>query len=868
MGASKDARPDLLSAYRAKRSPDRTPEPFGGAEAGPGKLFVVHKHAARRMHFDLRLEMEGVLRSWAVPKGPSYNTNDKHLAVHVEDHPLEYGDFEGLIPEGNYGAGAVIVWDRGEWIPIEDPIEGLRKGKLLFDLKGYKLRGRWTLVKMKKTEKDWLFIKERDAWAKSEPEPIAEESVLSGLTVEELKAGHTPAGRIRAELERLGVPERRVDPSKVEFMLAEPRDEPFSKAGWVFEPKLDGYRVLATHDGGAPALMSRNGNDLTPAFPDVARAIRALPVPRAVIDGELVIPDAQGRPSFQALQKRARLSRALDVRRAAAESPAVFYAFDLLGFEDRDLRALPLTERKRILRMLLPPLGPIRFVDHFERDGNALMQHVTALGLEGVVGKKADAPYKGGRTANWLKIRVDQTADFAVVGFTAPKRSRGGFGALQLGDWVEGELVYAGRAGSGFSDKQLGVVRKTLEAAVRKTPACNGPRPWPSDASVPARRPIPDSKDTTWVEPGIVCEVRFKEWTEEGLLRQPVFLRFRDDKAPADCLRQGGAESGAPEAADDPPAPHVVQAPEVPLSNLKKLYWPNEKYSKGDLIEYYRTISPWLLPYLKDRPLVLTRFPDGIDGKSFYQKDAPDFTPEWIRTVPIWSEDTQRAVNYFVCDNLETLLYVANMGSIPLHIWASRADSLELPDWCILDLDPKGAPFEQVIEVALALHRLCEELDLPHYVKTSGSTGIHVLIPLAQQCTFDQSRVLGELLARVVVAELPEISTIVRQVRGREGKVYIDYLQNRHGQLIVAPFSVRPLPGAPVSMPLEWREVNSNLEMSQHTILTAPARLEKLGRDPVSAVLEVRPDLPAVLERLAGRVNGGGGKQEKRGERK
>jgi len=529
----------------------------------------------------------------------------------------------------------------------------------------------------------------------------------------------------------------------------------------------------------------------------------------------------------------------------------VFYAFDLLGFEDRDLRALPLTERKRILRMLLPPLGPIRFVDHFERDGIALMQHVGGLGLEGIVGKKADTPYKGGRTANWVKIRVEQTADFAVVGFTEPRGSRGGFGALQLGDWVEGELVYAGRAGSGFSDKQLGEVRKALEEAKRKTPPCNGPRPWPTEKKLPAKRSIPDAKDTSWVDPKVVCEVRFKEWTEEGLLRQPVFLRFRDDKDPEDCVRQGAGEAGAPEAADDPPPPKVAaRPPEVALSNLKKVFWPVEKYTKGDLIEYYRGISPWLLPYLKDRPLVLTRFPDGIAGKSFYQKDAPDFTPEWLRTIPIWSEDTQRQVNYFVCDDVETLLYVANMGSIPLHIWASRVDSLELPDWCVIDLDPKGAPFSDVVEVALSLHRLCEDLELPHYVKTSGSTGLHILIPLAQQCTFDQSRDLGELLARVVVAELPAISTIVRQVRGREGKVYLDYLQNRHGQLIVAPFSVRPLPGAPVSMPLEWREVSKKLDISKHTIMTAATRMEKLGKDPVSPVLSVRPDLSAVLERL------------------
>jgi len=381
-------------------------------------------------------------------------------------------------------------------------------------------------------------------------------------------------------------------------------------------------------------------------------------------------------------------------------------------------------------------------------------------------------------------------------------------------------------------------------------------------------RPVPDSKDTTWAEPKLVCEVQAKAWSEDGLLRQPELIRFRDDKEPAECVRKGTATVGAPEAADDPPAPAVVRAPEVPLSNLQKVYWPKEKYTKGDLIDYYRTIAPWLLPYLKDRPLVLTRFPDGIEGKSFYQKDAPDFTPEWIRTVPIWSEDTQRTLNYFVCDGLETLLYVANMGSIPLHIWASRADSLERPDWCIIDLDPKGAPFSDVVEVALSLHRLCEDLTLPHFVKTSGSTGLHVLIPLAQQCTFDQSRTLGELLAQIVVAELPEISTIVRPIKGREGKVYLDYLQNRTGQLIVAPFSVRPLAGAPVSMPLEWKEVNQKLEIAAHTIFTAVKRMESLGRDPVRPVLETRPDLPAVLERLWARIHGDGDPPKDRHRRK
>jgi bifunctional non-homologous end joining protein LigD len=794
--------------------------------------------------------MEGVLRSWAVPKGPSYDTREKRLAVLVEDHPLEYGDFEGVIPEGQYGAGAVIVWDRGEWVPLEDPIEGLRTGKLLFTLRGYKLKGRWTLVKIKKAEKDWLLIKERDEYASADPPPFAEESVLSGLTVEDLEQGRTPADRVRAELDRLEVPGRRVDPARVELMLAEPRARAFDRPGWIFEPKLDGYRMLVTVEGGEATLRSRNGNDLTASFPEVARAARALPVPRAVLDGELVVLDPSGRPSFQALQQRARLSREPDIRHAAAGSSATFYAFDLLGFEDRDLRGLGTVERKRLLRMLLPGLGPIRYLDHFDRDGLTLMEHATLLGFEGVVGKKAEAPYRGGRSPQWIKVRADRTADFVVVGFTAPKGSRGGFGALQLGDYVEGELVYAGRAGSGFAEKQLAALRREFEALVRKTPPCNGPRPWPSIETVPPRRPIPGARDTTWIEPTRVCEVRFREWTEEGLLRQPVFLRFRDDKDPRDCVRQDGV--GAPEEADDPPAPAVVPVPQVSFTNLTKVFWPGEGYTKGDLIEYYRAIWPWMEPYLKDRPLVLTRYPDGIEGKSFYQKDAPDFTPAWVRTVPIWSEDTQRDISYIVCDTVETLLYVANLGAIPLHIWASRIPSLEQPDWCIVDLDPKGAPFADVIAVAQAIHRLCDEIALPHFVKTSGASGLHVLIPLGRQMTFDQSRTLGEVIARLVVDQVPEIATLVRPIKGREGKVYLDYLQNRHGQLLVAPFSARPLPGAPVSMPLDWKEVNARLDVSRFTIGTARARMEKLGRDPAREVLTLTPDLAGALERLAG----------------
>jgi bifunctional non-homologous end joining protein LigD len=845
MAGKRKPQVDPLSTYRAKRSLDRTPEP-GARPAtpapSPGGLFVVHMHAARRLHWDLRLEMHGVLTSWAVPKGPSPNRADKRLAVHVEDHPLEYGDFEGLIPEGNYGAGAVIVWDRGRWTPLEDPDEGMQKGKLLFELHGYKLKGKWTLVKLKKGEKEWLLIKEKDAYATTDSAPpLPEESVLSGLTVEELKAGKDRAAPVLKELERLKAPRRAVTLEEAEPMLAETREQPFSKAGWLFELKLDGYRVRAGREGGEARLITRKGHDIVAGFPEIARALRALPYEGFIFDAELVVPDEAGRPSFQRLQNRARVNRALDVRRAAVDTPGALYVFDLLAFEGYDVRPLPLEKRKALLERIVPRVGPIKYIEHFEKDGEALYGQVVKLGLEGIMAKKADSTYRAGRSPSWLKIRADRVDDFVVVGFTRPKGSRSGFGALDLGAYEDGKLVYAGRAGSGFTEQELKEVTALLERSVRSTPAFIGPAP-------------PD-EGHTWVEPTLVAEVRYKEWTDEGLLRQPVFVRFRDDKPVTEIARKGaGSGERDLEEAEESTSPLSPLPREVKFSNLDKVFWPDEGYTKGDLIEYYRAISLWLLPYLKERPVVLTRYPDGINGKSFFQKDAPSFVPEWVRLERIWSEDTQRDISYFVCDNVETLLYIANMASIPLHIWGSRIATLEQPDWCILDLDPKEAPFEHVVTVARATKKLCDDIGLPCFIKTSGSTGLHVLLPIGRQCTYEQARTLGGLLARVIAAELPDIATITRQVEKRGAKVYLDYVQNGHGRLLVAPFSVRPLPGAPVSMPLKWTEVTPKLDIRKFTIKTAPTRMKKLGEDPLRPVLDLQPDLVHALEQLNDRL--------------
>ncbi len=828
-----------LAAYRAKRHAGGTPEPFGKDPAAeqttPEALaFVIQKHAARRLHYDFRLELDGVLKSWAVPKGPAMDPKEKRLAVAVEDHPLEYASFEGMIPDGNYGAGPVIVWDSGSWIPLEDPHRGLESGKLLFELKGYKLHGVWTLVRTARSPKDWLLIKHGGQEAE-----VPDTSVLSGRSVEDVRAGSSGAEALRLRIASLDAPRRDLRAERVKLMLAESRDHPFSQAGWIYELKYDGFRLLVGREDGKAKLVYRRGSDATALFPEIARAVRALPYDSLVLDAEVVVLDEAGRPSFQRLQKRAQLSRAIDVEHASVAMPATAFVFDLLGAEGFDLRSLPLVKRKELLRELLPAAGPLRYTDHVERDGEELFEEIERLELEGMVAKRADSPYRDGRSADWLKIRRERNADLAIVGFTEPDGHRAGLGALHLGiPGAGGGLRYAGKVGTGFDAALLRDLRARLDPRRVAAPPCTGE--------------VPKGRANVWVDPDLVCEVRFREWTEDGHLRQPVFVRLRDDKEIADLVPDEAV--AAPPAAPPPAAPAAARDRVIHFSNLDKIFWPAEGYTKGDLIEYYRAIAPWLMPYLRDRPLVLTRFPDGIDGKSFYQKDAPGFVPEWIRTERMWSEHAGREIDYFVCDDVESLVYLVNLGTIPLHLWSSRVADLERPDWCILDLDPKGAPFTDVVETARAIHRLCEEIELPALPKTSGSTGLHVLIPLGAELTYDHSRALGELLSHVVSRELPEITTMARQISKREGKVYLDYLQNRHGQTIASPFSARPLPGAPVSTALRWSEVTKKLDPTRFTIRTVRQRFEKLGEDPLRPVLTLRPDLLAAIEKLERRA--------------
>ncbi len=792
--------------------------------------FVVQKHAATRLHYDLRLEHNGVLMSWAVPAGISLDPEVKRFAAHTEDHPLEYADFEGVIPAGEYGGGEMVVWDRGALTWDEEPDLGLEKGKLLFSLAGYKLHGQWTLVQMKKNPKEWLLIKKPDGWHKLDgEEDFSDRSVLSGLTVEQLKIGVDRSGLVAEVTSGDGVVQGDIEAGGVDLMLAATADGPFNGDNWLFEIKYDGYRLLAAKEGRAVRLLYRGGGDATEVFPEISSAIRRLPFDRLVIDGEVVVLGADGRPSFASLQSRGMLRNRHDIGAAAARDPATFFGFDVIEIDHQDVRRVPLRLRKTMLETILPPLGALRYVDHLIGVGEAMFEQAVQMGLEGVMAKKLDGAYVGGRSDSWLKVKSEHTDTFAVVGYTLPKGKRSGIGALHIACLVDGVMTYAGRVGSGFANSTLKDLAEALSVDTTTSPRVAGV--------------TPEGGEHFWVEPSFACRIRYKEVTSSGVLRQPVFEGF----FPLD-LEDVFARPGS----SSPPTPLVSDAAKTDVTNRDKVFWPEEEYTKGDLIDYYETVADHLLPYLEHRPVVLDRYPDGINGKSFFQKNAPESTPSWIHTEFL-SDGDGSGTNYFVVDDVEGLRYLANLASIPIHVWASTTAGLDSPDWCVLDLDPKVAPFRSVVTVAKTIHDICTDIGLPTYPKTSGKTGLHVLIPMGRKFTYEQQKLLGELIARVTESELPDIATTIRSPSMRGDKVYIDYLQNGKGKLLVSPYSVRPVAGATVSAPLRWKEVTPSLDVSRFTIRSMPRRLTAMASDPIGAVLEDVPDIAGGLARLANR---------------
>jgi bifunctional non-homologous end joining protein LigD len=883
-----------LEEYRRKRSTDSTPEPFGESPrlgSRGGGMFVVQKHAATRLHYDFRLEMEGVLRSWAIPRGPSLNPADKRLAVMVEDHPIEYGDFEGIIPEGNYGAGEVIVWDRGVYRvtdPPGDAAAGVRAGKLDIEMFGFKLKGGYAMVRMsgrgprasearrevRAGKPQWLLIKRHDGFASADADIVESRprSVLSGLTLQELPGASGIASGIVAELRKLRAPEIKgpLAPRRFPFALARLVNETPEGGEWLYEIKYDGVRALAIRDGGSVRIFGRSGVEATANYPEVVLALGKLPFVRFAIDGEIVAFGPDGRPSFQALQRRIQARDPGRIAEMALGSPAPYYVFDLLAFDRFDLRGLDLETRKELLRRMIRDEGLLRYSDYHTGSGRAFYDVIAELGLEGVIAKRLRSPYRAGRGGGWLKIKCPRVERFAIGGWTEPAGSRTHFGALLAGQYeAPGVLRFVGRVGTGFDDERL----RTLGAELRER--ATGASPFRRRrAGEPAIPP-----GAHFCAPELVCEVRFTEWTEGGVLRNPSFLGLIADADPAKCVYQGPGVSMTEPPADPgeyhssplvvqqevaakpveaaKPSEHDAHRPHrVEITHADKVFWPVEGYTKGDLIAYYETIAPWMLPYLKDRPVMLTRYPDGIEGKSFFQKDAPGHVPQWIRRVRIYSEDSEREISYFILESADALRYVANMGAIPIHIWSSRMPDLGSPDWLLFDIDPKGSTTAQAVRVAQETAAVLRSAGMRPYVKTSGQAGIHVMAGLRPSYTYEQARMFSEAVARVVVARIPEVATLRRTPAARNGRVYIDYLQLGQGKTIAAPFAVRPQPGAPVSAPLGRNELRSDLDPRKFNIKTMPRRMTRLGEDPFLGALtdrqEIEPALPKVESMLKG----------------
>jgi bifunctional non-homologous end joining protein LigD len=867
-----------LSKYRQKRSAENTPEPFGRevptSTSTTGGAFVVQKHAARRLHYDFRLEMEGVLRSWAVPKGPSMNPADKHLAVAVEDHPLEYGDFEGVIPPGNYGAGSVIVWDRGVYEVIDPPgdaAEAVKKGKIDLSLHGFKLNGAFTLVHTggrrkgdPKDEKNWLLIKKRDQYATTENVFEAHpRSVLSGLTIEELADAPAAERKLADTLAARHLPELGSKPKYSNFplTLAKTVDEPFDNDKWLFEIKYDGVRVLAIREGENTHLYARKGTDITNRYPEVVLALNSIALDRFVLDGEIVAPDDRGRPNFQLLQRRMHVNDARSIARLSLAVPVNYYVFDLMGFDRFDTRTLPLEERKRLLGELIHSDGPVRYCDHVIGRGKDFYAAISEHELEGIVAKLRDSAYRGTRTGDWLKIKRPLTQQFVIGGYSNPDGTRTHFGALLLGQYEsDGALRYTDKVGTGFTQETLRKIHAMLTERAQDSSPFRKPAPG---------EPSPE-KNVHFVRPELVCKVRFTEWTDSGGIRQPSFLGLVENADPRECIYDGpgslapaeeSVQEGITEKTEKKDATPQPVAPKASVTNPEKVFWPNDGYTKGDLVEYYRAISKWMLPYLKDRPVMLTRWPDGIEGKMFYQKDAPAFAPPWIRTEKIYSEDSQREISYFILDSEEALAYVANLAAITIHMWSSRIPHLERPDWLLFDIDPKGSTTMHAVEVAREVANVLREVGLEPCLKTSGQMGLHVVVGLAPKYTYEQAKMFSELVSQVVVNRIPKIATINRNPHTRKGRVYIDYLQLGHGKTIAATFSVRPVPRAPVSAPMTWKELKPSLDPTIYNIETMPARMSRLKRDPFLDAIEKHATLESALPHLEALLNGSGSRR-------
>jgi bifunctional non-homologous end joining protein LigD len=863
---------DSLELYRQKRDPLSTNEPFGTEhkpatrETRAGR-FVVHLHDATRPHYDLRLQIGGTLKSFAVPRGPSLKTLDKHLAVLTEDHPLEYLEFEEVIPEGNYGAGAMIVWDVGRVRYLETTAErGLEVGKLDFELDGFKLHGRFALVATgrrkasgpsDKKANEWLLIKKQDAFAHPAGDVLVElpHSVMSGLTVQELAERERVVRELEAEAEALGAVRAPVDVTSLTPMLCALTGAELDDPARLYELKIDGVRIVADKHARAVALRYRNGRAASSSYPEIARAVASLAPERVVLDGEVVAFDGQGRPSFQRIAPRIHAERPLDVRAAMNQVPVSYLVFDLLALGPFDLRALPLSARKALLMKLVRGRGYVRALDHLEGDGRPLFELCRTQRLEGVVAKRAASPYRAGpkRTDDWVKIKSERDDEFVVIGFMAGKGGRGALGALCVASYVGDKLLYRGRVGSGLDAAMLKTLLAELEARISPEFPAFG-------------EPPEDAKGATWVRAELVVSVRFLGFTEgEVRLRAPTFRGLRTDIEPSACRAAPPSEL-LEEAPPMPTEPAPVSAPlansassassasatRVVVSNASKVFWPDEGYTKGDLCAYYASIAEVMLPFLHERPVVLVRYPDGIAGKHFYQWNVPVGTPDWIERIELVDEDdpTRQKKTLFLVDSADALVHIANLGCIPLHVLAAQRGALDQCDFLTVDFDIAQRPFSDAVRLALDLRVILDDVGLIGFPKTSGQKGLHVLVPLGPDVNFDTAKLLVELLGRLVTDKNPSIATMERRVNQRGDRVYVDTGQTGPSRTIVAPYSVRSHPGATVSAPISWHELHVALDPTRFTMLTMPGRVQEVG-DPFTGFMTTHPDVARAVTALS-----------------
>jgi bifunctional non-homologous end joining protein LigD len=834
-----------LKTYKEKRNFNKTPEPAGIKNATEGKHrgFVIQKHHASRLHYDLRLEADGVLISWAVPKGPSQNTADKRLAMRVEDHPLDYYNFEGIIPKGNYGAGTVMIWDWGNYTLKEEinpkkiskiVRDGLEKGKLHLIFNGTKIKGEFALVKTNKGKEEWLFFKIKDEYASDKPYKKNDISVKSGRSFSEIK--NTAEGNDEiwlsppdfSNIDFEGAKKTRM-PSIMKPMLASTIEMPFDNKNWIFEIKWDGYRCLSKVLNGAVEMYSRNLKSFNNKFKTVYNSLKIIPY-NAIFDGEIVIVDAKGRSDFSLLQNY----------KASGTENLVYYIFDLIYLDEYDLTSLPLIKRKEILEDVLPSLQNIRYSDHIPETGNAFFKMALSMDLEGIIGKKKDGKYlTGSRTNDWVKIKTQKRLEAVICGYTKPRGGRKYFGALILGIYEDKQLKYIGHAGGGFSNSDL----KSLHKQLSELETANSPFKIPPATNMPV----------TWVKPKLICEIKYLDWTKDKILRNPVFLGLREDKNVKDLkiesqtevsitdingthIKKKGSKVSEFNDLDELLSSGkkegilIVGDKKLKLTNLNKIYWPELKYSKGDLLKYYWDVSDYILYHLKDRPESLHRHPNGIYGKSFYQKDMRDLPPDWIETKEIKSDSANRTLKYLLCQNKATLIYLANLGCIELNPWSSRINKLEYPDFTIIDLDPPDTiSFDKVTEVALATKSVLDEAGVEAFIKTSGASGMHILIPLKRRYNYEQSRQFALLIGNLVHYKTKNITSLDRLIKKRSNKIYIDCLQNYAGQTIASAYCARPIPGATVSAPLEWDEIDRKLSPSDFNIKNMMKRLEDKG---------------------------------------